>query len=202
VQDDLTIDNPETCLPFDPSNMVTNWPTIFSAHSGYVGLLFGLTIGAAIYFARFGKWRPGSSLLLHMALGWLIVFLLFPVLLDIRVTPPRNDNWAGGLGVFLGILVYTWRNRLLPVAVASVVCGAIGGLGIAFTQCLKLLLVAPGNPEQLADLPPEVRDPIVERSNVGPTGKVRTGTASLSSRVSVCFTDSASPWPWPCSRRV
>jgi hypothetical protein len=163
VQGDLTIDNPETGLPFDPANMVTNWPTIFLTHSGHVGLLFGLTIGAAAYFARYGRWRSGSSLLLYMALGWFVVFLLLPVLLGIRVTPPRNDNWAGGLGVFLGILLYMWRNDLLPVAVASVVCGTIGGLGIAFTQCLKLLLVAPGNPNRLADLPPEVRDPIVER---------------------------------------
>ncbi|MCA9078095.1 MAG: hypothetical protein KDA93_23905 [Planctomycetaceae bacterium] len=163
VQGDLTINNPDTGLPFDPANMVTNWPTIFFAHSEYVGLFFGLTLGIAIYFARYGKWRSGSSLLLHMALGWFVVFLLCPVLLGIRVTPPRNDNWAGGLGVFLGILLYVWRNNLLPVAVASVVCGTIGGLGIAFTQCLKLLLVAPGNPNRLADLPTEVRDPIVER---------------------------------------
>lgn len=163
VQGDLTIDNPDTGVPFDPANMVTNWPTLFFKHSDCVGQLFGLATGTATYFARYGKWRSGSSLLLHMVLGWFIVFLIFPVLLGIRVTPPRNDNWAGGLGVFLGILLYTWRNRLLPVALASVICGTIGGLGIAFTQCLKLLLIAPGNPNRLADLSPEVRDPIVER---------------------------------------
>ena len=163
VQGDLTINNPDTQRLFDPANMVFNWPAIFFTHSGYVGLLFGLTIGTVIYFVRYGKWRSGSSLLLHLALGWFIIFLLFPVLLGVRVTPPRNDNWAGGLGVFLGLLLYMWRNNLLPVAVASVICGTIGGLGIAFTQCLKLLLIAPGNPNRLANLPPEVRDPIVER---------------------------------------
>jgi hypothetical protein len=163
VQGDLTIDNPDTGQPFDPANMVTNWPSVFFTHSDYVGLLFGLTVGIAIYFSRYGKWRSGSSLLLHMALGWFVVFLLFPVLLGFRVTPPRNDNWAGGLGVFLGILLYTWRNGLLSVAVASVICGTIGGLGIALTQCLKLLLIAPGNPNRLANLPPEVRDPVIER---------------------------------------
>lgn len=163
VQGDLTIQDPATGLPFDPKNMVTNWPTIFSAQSDYVGVAFGLTIGIGAYFARYGKWRSGSSLLMHMTLGWFVAFLMFPVILGVRVTPPRNDNWAGGLGVFLGIVLYMWRNRLLPVAVASIVCGTIGGLGIAFTQCLKLLLVAPGNPDRLADLPPEVRNPIVER---------------------------------------
>jgi hypothetical protein len=163
VQGDLSINNPDTGQPFDPANMVTNWPDIFFTHSDYVGLIFGMAIGAVVYFARYGKWRSGSSLLLHMALGWFIVFLIFPVLLGIRVTPPRNDNWAGGLGVFLGILLYMGRNNLLPVSVASIICGTIGGLGICFTQCLKLMLVAPGNPNRLTDLPPEVRDPIVER---------------------------------------
>jgi hypothetical protein len=116
VQGDLTINNPDTGEPFDATNMVFNWPNIFFTHSDYVGLLFGLTIGIGAYFARYGKWRSGSSLLLHLALGWFIVFLLCPVLLGIRVTPPRNDNWAGGLGVFLGLLLYTWRNGLLSVA--------------------------------------------------------------------------------------
>ena len=163
VQGDLTINNPDTGQPFDPANMVTNWPTIFFRHSDHVGLLFGLTIGIGFYFARYGKWRSGSSLLLHLALGWFVMFLLCPVLLGIRVTPPRNDNWAGGLGVFLGLLLYTWRNGLLSVAGASVICGTIGGLGIAFTQCLKLLLIAPGNPNRLVDLSPEVRDSIIEK---------------------------------------
>lgn len=46
---------------------------------------------------------------------------------------------------------------------ASIICGTIGGLGIAFTQCLKLLLFAPGNPHRLADLPEEVRNPIIAK---------------------------------------
>ncbi|MCC6488443.1 MAG: hypothetical protein IT364_13180 [Candidatus Hydrogenedentes bacterium] len=161
VQGDLSIMNPDTGQPFDPANMVTNWPTIFSRYSPYVGVLFGGILAIAIYYAIFGKWRSGASLLVHMAVGWFIAFLVLPVLLGIRMTPPRGDNWAGGLGMLLGILVYMFRNKLVPVAVASILCGTIGGLGIAFTQCLKLLLIAPGNPERLADLPPEVRDPII-----------------------------------------
>lgn len=163
VQGDLSAINPDTGQPFDPANMVTNWPLLFTRHSTALGLLFGALAGAAVYFALFGKWRSGSSLLVHMAVGWFVAFLVGPVLLGVRMTPPRGDNWAGGLGVFLGILLYTYRNRLMPVAVAALVSGTIGGLGIAFTQCLKLLLVAPGNPNRLAGLPAEVRDPIIAR---------------------------------------
>lgn len=162
IQGDLTVTNPDTGLPFDPNNMVTNWPQLFIDYAGYLGVAFGLLIGAAIYFAVWGKWCSGASLLMHMIVGWFVVFLVFPVLLGVRMTPPRNDNWAGCLGVWLGIVLYTCRNKLLPVALASIVCGTIGGFGIAATQCLKLMLVAPGNPYRLADLPATFKDPIIK----------------------------------------
>lgn len=163
IQGDLGVADPKTGEYFDPANMVTNWPDIFFTYHAHIGILFGGVLGTFVYFAHFGKWRSGSSLLVHMALGWFVVFLIGPVLLGIRVTPPRNDNWAGGLGVLLGILLYVYRNKLMPVGVAAIVCGTVGGLGISFTQCLKLLLVAPGNPNRLADLPAEVRDPIIAK---------------------------------------
>jgi len=163
VQGDLTIVNPDTGQPFDPANMVTNWPLILSRHPAGLGAVFGAVLGIAVYFAMFGKWRSGSSLLVHMALGWFIAFLVGPVLLGIRMTPPRGDNWAGGVGVLLGVLIYAFRNKLMPVGVAAIISGTIGGLGIAFTQCLKLLLVAPGNPNRLAELPPELRDPLIAK---------------------------------------
>lgn len=162
VQGDLTVLNPETGLPFDPGNMVTNWPQIFFTYSDHLGWALGLAIGAAIYFRVYGQWRCGASLLLYMILGWFTVFLIGPVLLGLRMTPPRNDNWAGILGVFLGMSLYAVRNNLIPVAYASIVGGTIGGFGIALTQCLKLLLIAPGNPNRLADLPPDVRAPLVQ----------------------------------------
>ncbi|MCC6795578.1 MAG: hypothetical protein IT366_10705 [Candidatus Hydrogenedentes bacterium] len=162
IQGDLSVTNPETNLPFDPKNMVTNWPTIFIDHGGIEGVVIGILIGTAIYFAKFGKWRSGASLLLHMALGWFIVFLIFPVLLGIRMTPPRNDNWAGVLGVLLGVCVYMHRNDRVPVIVGALVTGIVGGFGIAFTQLIKLLLMAPGNPSRLSDLPPQVSAPIIE----------------------------------------
>ncbi|NUM56686.1 MAG: hypothetical protein HUU46_23915 [Candidatus Hydrogenedentes bacterium] len=160
-QGDLSITNPETNQPFDPANMVTNWPTVFG-EGAYAGVVIGLLIGAGIYFAKSGQWRSGASLLVHMAVGWLVVFLVFPVLLGVRMTPPRNDNWAGVAGVWLGMAVYMYRNGRTPVIVGSLVTGIIGGFGIAFTQLIKLMLMAPGNANRLSDLPPEAAAPIVK----------------------------------------
>lgn len=162
VQGDLTIVGPETNQPFDAANLVTNWPTILLDHGNCVGIVFGLLVGAGLYFGRWGQWRSQASLLLCMALGWLIVFLVFPVLLGVRMTPPRNDNWAGVVGVFLGMAFYMYRNDRLPVVVGSLVSGTIGGFGIAFTQWIKMMVLAPGNPARLSDLPPEVREPLIK----------------------------------------
>lgn len=162
IQGDLSINDPGTGKPFDPNNMVRNWPDLFLHLGGRMSWLFGAAGGLAIYFSAFGKWRSGSSLLIHMIAGWFVVFLVFPVLLGLRMTPPRNDNWAGCLGVLLGVYVYMLRRGLAPVVAASLVCGTIGGFGIAFTQTLKMLALAPGNPARLAKLPPDVKDPIIK----------------------------------------
>ena len=37
----------------------------------------------------------GTSLVLHLAIGWWIGFLLLVNVLGLRINPPRGDNWAG-----------------------------------------------------------------------------------------------------------
>ncbi|MEZ6073827.1 MAG: hypothetical protein R3C10_26995 [Pirellulales bacterium] len=128
------------------TEFITNWPNFVFEQWRHLGVGLGAIAGAAVYFASFGKFRCGSSLFLHMALGWWISFLLFPVILGLRLTPPRGDNWAGVLGVFVGAMVYLYRRRLFAVATTSVICGIIGGIGFSGIACLRLLLVAPGNP--------------------------------------------------------
>jgi len=149
---------------FNKDDLLTNWPQFLSDFPQHVGWALGLIAGLAVYFAIFGKFRSGTSLFVHMACGWLIAFILGPVLLTtvlmdvggFRLTPPRSDDWAGMAGAFLGLLVYTLRNRLHAVAFASVVSGVIGGIGFAGMVCLKLIFVWPGNRERLN---PEHLDP-------------------------------------------
>ncbi|WP_229311460.1 hypothetical protein [Larkinella rosea] len=139
---------------FDPHNFLNNWPQWFGDYPQHVGWVIGLVLGITAYFIRFGKFRNGSSLIVYMASGWLLAFLAFPVLGSlffadvggIRMTPPRSDDWAGITGVFVGTVLWMRRNQLLPVAVAAVMSGTMGGLGFSGVQCLKHLLMAPGNP--------------------------------------------------------
>jgi hypothetical protein len=153
-QGDLTAVDPATNLPFDPRELIVNWPQVFFDLGHHLGWIFGLILGAGVYFYRYGRWRSGASLLMHITLGSYIVFLVGPVLLSnfmghvggFRLTPPRGDSWANIVGAYLGMLVYVYRNGLAPIGLASIVSGVIGGTGFMIAQFIKLLLLMPGNP--------------------------------------------------------
>ena len=156
---DPTYINPETgALAFDAHNFLNNWPQWFGDYPQHIGWIIGLLIGITVYFSRFGTFRDGASLIVYMAAGWLLFFLAIPVLGSVffanvgglRMTPPRSDDWAGITGVFIGATLWFRRNNLLPVAVASVISGTIGGLGFSGIQWVKQLLMVPGNPRILA----------------------------------------------------
>lgn len=138
------------------AHLVYNWPNFLMDHPQYVGIFFGLIAGAAMYFRTSGNFRDGSSLFVYMSCGWLLSFILMPVLLGfggagLRMTPPRGDDWAGIVGVFVGTMLWLRRNQLLPVVYASLISATIGGLGFAGAAWLKLVMVRPGNHELLDD---------------------------------------------------
>jgi len=88
----------------------------------------------------------GTSLILHLAVGWWLAFLFVVLMVDglgieFRMTPPRGDNWAGALGMTAGALVYCLRAGLIPVAFAALVSGFVGGFGFATATFLKLVEV-------------------------------------------------------------
>lgn len=85
-----------------------------------------------------------SSLILHLAAGWWFGFLLLVVVLGWRMTPPRGDNWAGCLGMVLGMWVYCQRHGLRAVTAASLLAGFVGGFGFATATLLKLVEVRSG----------------------------------------------------------
>ena len=100
---------------------------------------------AALGFAALrGRIDRATSLILHLALGWWIAFLLLVVTLHLRMTPPRGDNWAGCLGLLAGLLVYCRRHDLREITRAALVTGFLGGIGFAAASMLKLVEVTSG----------------------------------------------------------
>ena len=64
-----------------------------------------------------------------LRLGWFVSFLVLVVVLKLRMTPPRGDNWAGCVGLTVGLLIYCWRYDLYGLALAGLITGFIGGIG-------------------------------------------------------------------------
>ncbi len=109
----------------------------------WLAALLALAAGALLALRR-RKIDRGTSLVLHLALGWWLGFGLLVLALGLRMTPPRGDNWAGCLGMTAGLIVYCVRTGLAEVARAGVVSGFIGGIGFAGASMLKLVEVTTG----------------------------------------------------------
>ncbi len=141
---------------------VTNWPAIFLQWGKERGLLYrgeilslwgGAIAGILFYFVRWGRFSHGIGLLIAMAAGWWLSFLLLPVLGSLflaesgglRMTPPRGDNWAGVLGAFLGALWYFWRQKQHELIVVALLVGTVGGIGFSGAAWLELMMVSKGN---------------------------------------------------------
>lgn len=156
VQGDITAVNPATGHPFDPADMITNWPTFFYDFSQYAGLGLGLLLGIAVYFAIFGQWRSGSKLLLYITVGSYAAFIIGPVLLSnipfikahggLRLVSPRGDSWANTLGALIGALIYMARYGQMPVVLAGVVSFFLGGISFITATFIKIAMQMPGNP--------------------------------------------------------
>ena len=91
----------------------------------------------------------GTSLVLHMCAGWWIGFTLLTVGLGLRMTPPRGDNWAGALGMLIGMYVFLYRRREWGITWTSLIAGLFGGLGFSGATLIKLVLVYPGFQQRL-----------------------------------------------------
>jgi hypothetical protein len=85
-----------------------------------------------------------TSLVLHLAAGWWTGFVVLVLVLGLRMTPPRGDNWAGCVGMVGALLWYCRSTGLHDVAHAAMVSGLIGGIGFAGASMLKLVEVTSG----------------------------------------------------------
>src|SRR5260370_9866895 len=103
-----------------------------------------LAMAAVLVLAavRRRTWGAGSSLIIHMALGWWAGHLLLIKLFHLDMNPPRGDTWAGCLGMVWGILFFCWRRRFGGIAFATLSTGFLGGIGFPFRPAVKLTVMA------------------------------------------------------------
>lgn len=90
------------------------------------------------------RWDAATSLIAHMASGWWVGFALLVIGLGWRMTPPRGDNWAGGVGMVAGLWVFFYRRGWREVLGASLITGFMGGFGFASATLIKLVAVRTG----------------------------------------------------------
>ncbi len=160
---DLNYVNPATGKKFDPVQLLTNWPQFFSDYPQHVGWGIGLIGGAAVFFAMTGRFRKDSTLLLYLSLGWLVAFLAMPVLgstllMDyggLRVMPPRSDDWAGIVGVFIAGLIWSRRHGLAPVSHVMSLGFILGGISFATVPMIRYFVRYPGHPWRFPQGVPE-----------------------------------------------
>ncbi len=108
-------------------------------------LAAAVAIGAVVILALARRRvDAGSSLILHMAIGWWIGFLGLVVILGWRMTPPRGDNWAGCLGMVGGMWLFFARRGWTSVTLSSLITGFVGGFGFATATLFELLGVKTG----------------------------------------------------------
>ena len=111
--------------------------------SDWLAALVAIVAALLVILFR-GQIDMGTSLILYMGIGWFAAFLLLVNVFKLRMTPPRGDNWAGCVGMVVGVLGYCWQYKLSGVAFATLMTGFAGGFAFSFGQLVKLLCIRTG----------------------------------------------------------
>lgn len=111
--------------------------------SDWIAALSALTLTLLYALAR-RRWDDAVKMSLSMSVGWFAAFLTLVVVIGLRMTPPRGDNWAGCLGMTIGLFIYLFHARLASVAFAGLLTGLFAGFGFAFAEFIKLLAISTG----------------------------------------------------------
>jgi len=111
--------------------------------SDWLAALLAMIAGFGVWGVR-RRLDRATSLVLHLAVGWWAGFAMLVLVLGLRMTPPRGDNWAGCVGMTAALLWYCRRIEYREIARAALISGFIGGIGFAAASMLKLVEVTCG----------------------------------------------------------
>jgi len=101
---------------------------------------------AAVYGAFFARGRPACALIAVLAGGWWLGYAVLTVLLGLRMTPPRSDNWAGCIGLFAALLLYLLRKQNRTALMLALYGFVVGGIGFVLGDSVNMLGRAQAGP--------------------------------------------------------
>jgi len=128
---------------FTPRRMQRHESSLYWYDTDWVAALVAIIAALSVALFR-GGLDMGTNLVLYMGISWFGGFLLLVNVCRLRMTPPRGDNWAGCVGMIIGVLGYCWRYELSGVAFATLMTGFAGGVAFSFGQLLKLIYLRTG----------------------------------------------------------
>ncbi len=96
-------------------------------------------IAVLLLIAYQKKITEATSLFLHITLGWFAGLLVLVTLLNLHMTPPRSDNWAGMFGVAFALLLYLYKNKYPHAIKLALTIGIFSGIGFSMGQLFHAL---------------------------------------------------------------
>ena len=94
---------------------------------------------ALLFHAVSPRTRNATTLMLLIVAGWFGGMFILANVLGLRINPPRNDSWAGCVGVLVTLFVYFARQKD-RTALTLLAYGFVGGgLGFAIGDFFQML---------------------------------------------------------------
>lgn len=104
----------------------------------WVAATAALIVGGVFHFGDRER-RGAARLILTLAAGWWLGYGLLTLLIGLRMTPPRSDNWAGCVGLFVGLWLYLRREGNRAARLLAIYGLLAGGVGFALGDFLQML---------------------------------------------------------------
>lgn len=82
--------------------------------------------------------RQACAVIAVLAAGWWIGLAVLALALNLRMTPPRSDNWAGCVGLWVALAVYLYRTRNRAALLLSCYGLLAGGIGFAVADGVNM----------------------------------------------------------------
>ena len=119
---------------------LTGWlaETWYLHDTDWIAALSALLVAGA-YAVVVPRSRSACTLILFLAGGWWVGYVILTGLLGLHMTPPRSDNWSGCVGLFIALLLYLIHIKNRAALIVALWGLLVGGLGFAVGDFVNML---------------------------------------------------------------